>query len=69
MTKTEIVLFGPTKKTELSAVDLDSLTLNRLIDLKDLGFILDSGLKLNKQINSTAPAFITFKDKPKLNPS
>lgn len=50
--KTQIVLFGPTEKMYLSAVDLGSFTPFCSFDVKDLGFILDSGLKLNKQINS-----------------
>lgn len=33
-------------------VDLVSLTLYRSFDAKELDFILDNGLKLNKQINS-----------------
>lgn len=48
--KTHIVLFGPTEKTDLSTVDLGSFTPFRSFDVKDLGFILESGLKLNKQI-------------------
>ncbi len=54
--KTQIVLFRPNEKTDLSTVDLGSLSPYCSSEVKDLGFILDSDLKLNKQINSTVSA-------------
>ncbi len=61
MTIHKLFCLGPTEKTDVSAVDSGSFTLFCSFDVKDLGFILDSGLKLNKQIN----VFIT----EELNPS
>lgn len=49
--KTQIVLFGPTEKSDLSNVDLGSLTSYRSFAAKNMGFTSDSGLKL-KQINT-----------------
>ncbi len=54
--KTRIVLFRPNEKTDLSTVDLGSLSPYYSSEVKDLGFILDSDLKLNKQINYTVSA-------------
>ncbi len=59
----------PTEKTDLSAVDLGSFTPFRSFDLKDLGFILDNGLKLNKQINSVvSSSFYHLRSLAKVKP-
>ncbi len=54
--KTQIILFRPNEKTDLSTVDLGSLSPYYSSEVKDLGFILDSDLRLNKQINYTVSA-------------
>ncbi len=55
--KTQIILFSPNEKTDLSTVDLGSFSPYYSSEVKDLGFILDNDLKLNKQINSTVSSF------------
>ncbi|KAI2644523.1 Outer membrane protein P1 [Labeo rohita] len=48
-----LVLFGSNGKTDLSTVGLGSLTPYQVHDARNLGFILDCELKLDKRMNAT----------------
>ena len=58
--KTQIIQFGPKEHPDEVSINLGTLTPYLTSDVKDLGFHLDNGLKLDKQINTIVAASFTF---------
>lgn len=54
--KTQIIQFGPNELSDRHCTDLGTLTPQLTFEVKNLGFYLDSSLKLTKQINATVRA-------------
>ena len=65
--KTEAILFGPPNKTAIIAASLGSFTCKSHV--KDLGVILDSSLKFDRQINAVVKgAFFQLRQISKIKP-
>jgi len=64
--KTEVILFEPCDRYDFGILDLDELNPRVTSSAKNLGFVFDSGLKFDQQINSVV--FSTYVVLQKLKP-